>query len=233
MTESAPLLLVVEDELAMCKLLRASLASRGYQLMEAFTATDGLNKAASRIPDLVLLDLGLPDMDGLEVTRRLRQWANFPIIVISARGREEDKILALDAGADDYVTKPFGTGELAARIRVALKNASAKKPGAPAEPVLTVGALQLDLGRHTVLVSGREVHLTPTEFKLFATLMKHAGRVLTHRQLLTEVWGEAFQNNTQYLRVYMVQLRHKLEADPARPRHLTTVPAIGYRLKTH
>ena len=131
------------------------------------------------------------------------------------------------------MTKPFGTGELAARIRVALKNASAKKQGSAAEPILTVGELQVDLGRHTVSVSGREVYLTPTEFKLFATLMKHAGRVLTHRQLLTEVWGEAFENNTQYLRVYMVQLRHKLEADPARPRHLTTVPAIGYRLKTH
>jgi two-component system KDP operon response regulator KdpE len=226
------LLLVVEDEPAMCRFLGASLASRGYRLLEASSGNDALGKAASRGPDLVLLDLGLPDMDGLEVTRRLREWANFPIIVISARGREEDKVLALDAGADDYLTKPFGTGELAARIRVALKNAASKKLGATPERVITVGALQLDLERHAVFVSGREVHLTPTEFKLFATLMKHAGRVLTHRQLLAEVWGEAYAHNTQYLRVYMVQLRHKLEADPARPRHLTTVPAIGYRLRT-
>ncbi|MET0790604.1 MAG: winged helix-turn-helix domain-containing protein, partial [Polyangiaceae bacterium] len=170
--------------------------------------------------------------DGLEVTRRLRQWATFPIIVVSARGREEDKILALDAGANDYLTKPFGTGELAARIRSALKHSTAKSGGLVAEPILTVGALQLDLERRTVSVSGRDVYLTPTEFKLFATLMKHAGRVLTHRQLLEEVWGEAYAHNTQYLRVYMVQLRHKLEVDPARPRHLTTVPAIGYRLKS-
>ncbi|MEI9938283.1 MAG: winged helix-turn-helix domain-containing protein [Pseudomonadota bacterium] len=233
MTDPAPLLLIIEDEPAMCKFLGASLSSRGYRLLEAFTGTDGLGKAVSGSPDLVLLDLGLPDVDGLEVTRRLRQWAGFPIIVISARGREEDKVLALDGGADDYLTKPFGTGELAARIRVALKNAAAKKLGAAPEPVLTVGALQLDLDRHAVFVSGREVHLTPTEFKLFATLMKHAGRVLTHRQLLKEVWGDAYANDTQYLRVYMVQLRHKLEADPARPRHLTTVPAIGYRLKTY
>lgn len=231
MSETTPLVLLVEDEPSMCKLLRASLSSRGYRTLEAFTGADGIGKVASRSPDLVLLDLGLPDMDGLEVTRRLRQWANVPIIVISARGREEDKILALDAGANDYLTKPFGTGELAARIRVALKHSVAKNIGAIPEPILTVGALQLDLDRHVVSVSGREVHLTPTEFKLFATLMKHAGRVLTHRYLLEEVWGETYASNTQYLRVYMVQLRHKLEADPARPRHLTTVPAIGYRLK--
>jgi len=231
MNDAAPLLLLVEDEPSMCKLLKASLSSHGYRLVEAITGADGLGKAAARNPDLVLLDLGLPDMDGLEVTRRLRQRATVPIIVLSARGREEDKILALDAGANDYLTKPFGTGELAARIRVALKHSSAKNLDAGTEPVLTAGALQLDLDRHAVFVSGREVHLTPTEFKLFATLMKHAGRVLTHRQLLSEVWGDSYANNTQYLRVYMVQLRHKLEADPARPRHLTTVPAIGYRLK--
>jgi two-component system, OmpR family, KDP operon response regulator KdpE len=230
--DPSPLLLVVDDEPAMCRFLGASLSSRGYRLLEASTGNDALGKAATRSPDLVLLDLGLPDMDGLEVTRRLRQWALFPIIVISARGREEDKILALDAGADDYLTKPFGTGELAARIRVALKNAATNRAGTAPVPMITVGALQLDLERHAVFASGREVHLTPTEFKLFATLMKHAGRVLTHRQLLQEVWGEKYAHNTQYLRVYMVQLRHKLEADPARPRHLTTVPAIGYRLRT-
>lgn len=217
----------------MCRFLGASLSSRGYQLLEAVTGSDALSQAVTRVPDLVLLDLGLPDMDGLEVTRRLRQWAHFPIIVISARGREEDKILALDAGADDYLTKPFGTGELAARIRVSLKNAAANRAGAAPVPMISVGELRLDLDRHAVFASGREVHLTPTEFKLFAFLMKHAGRVLTHRQLLQEVWGDAYAHNTQYLRVYMVQLRHKLEVDPARPRHLTTVPAIGYRLRTY
>ena len=231
-TEAAPVLLLVEDEPQMCKLLRASLSSRGYQLLEATTGAEGLGAASAKNPDLILLDLGLPDMDGLEVTRRLRRWATAPIIVLSARGREADKILALDAGANDYLTKPFGVGELEARIRVALKHSLPKRFGS-AEPVLTVGELQLDLDRHSVFVAGREVHLTPTEFKLFATLMKHAGKVLTHRQLLEQVWGAPHTTNTQYLRVYMVQLRHKLEVDPARPRYLLTVPAIGYRLKAN
>ncbi len=214
----------------MCAFLRASLSSRGYQLIEAATGAEGLGAAAARNPDLILLDLGLPDMDGLELARRLREWATAPIIVLSARGRETDKILALDAGANDYLTKPFSTGELAARIRVALRYAQRSSPHATA-PLLIVGELRVDLAQHTAHVADREVHLTPTEFKLFATLMKHAGRVLTHRQLLDQVWGPEYANNTQYLRVYMVQLRHKLEADPTRPRYLLTVPAIGYKLK--
>ena len=231
MTQSAPLLLIIEDEPSICRWIKFSLEDRGYQLLEGFTAGDGLGKAASCNPDLILLDLGLPDMDGFDVVRRLREWATIPIIVISGRQGEDDKIKALDAGANDYMTKPFGMGELAARVRVALRNASEKKTASPPAPVLTVGGLQLDMGKHTVSVSGREVYLTPTEFKLFATLMKHAGRVVTHRHLLETVWGKEFANNTQYLRVYMVQLRHKLEANPARPRHLTTVPAIGYCLR--
>lgn len=226
-----PLLLVVEDDAQMRKFLRASLASHGYRLVEATTGNEGLNQAASYNPDLILLDLGLPDIDGLEVTKRLREWASAPIIVISARGQEDDKINALDAGADDYLTKPFGTGELLARIRVALRHA-ARAGQERTEPVLCVGDLRLDLDKRTVHVAGSEVHLTPIEYKLLTTLLKNAGKVLTHRQLLKEVWGPGHANNTQYLRVYMVQLRHKLEADAARPRYLVTEPGVGYRLKS-
>ena len=231
-TPAKPLLLLVEDEPSMCAFLRASFSSRGYRLIEAGTGAEGLSAAASRNPDLILLDLGLPDMDGLEVAQRLRDWATTPIIVLSARGMEEDKILALDAGANDYLTKPFSTGELAARIRVALKY-SQQSSQLSSAPILTAGDIRIDLAQHSTFVGDREVHLTPTEFKLCATLMKHAGRVLTHRQLLEQVWGPEYANNTQYLRVYMVQLRHKLEADPTRPRYLLTVPAVGYRMKAN
>jgi len=226
-----PLLLVVEDDTQMRKFLRASLSSHGYRLVEAVNGSEGLSQAASYNPDLILLDLGLPDMDGLLVTKRLREWASAPIIVISARGQEDDKINALDAGADDYLTKPFGTGELLARIRVALRH-SARSRQERSEPILTVGELSIDLDKRTVHVAGREVHLTPIEYKLLATLLKNAGKVLTHRQLLKEVWGPGYANNTQYLRVYMVQLRHKLEVDAARPRYLVTEPGVGYRLKS-
>jgi two-component system KDP operon response regulator KdpE len=221
--------LVIEDEAQMRRFLRASLTSNGYQLVEAETAEAGLAQAASRNPDVVLLDLGLPDQDGLVVTERLREWAKMPIIVISARGREEDKIKALDAGADDYLTKPFGIGELLARIRVALRN-SAKSELGTSELVL--GDLKVDLVRRQVFVSGQEQHLTPIEYKLLATLVKHAGRVITHRQLLREVWGPNSSEQTQYLRVYMGQLRHKLEQNPSRPRYLMTEPGVGYRLRT-
>jgi len=230
-TEAMPLLLVVEDDTQMRKFLRASLSSHGYRLVEAVNGSEGLTQAASYNPDLILLDLGLPDMDGLLVTKRLREWASAPIIVISARGQEDDKINALDAGADDYLTKPFGTGELLARIRVALRH-SARSRQERSEPILTVGELSIDLDKRTVHVAGREVHLTPIEYKLLATLLKNAGKVLTHRQLLKEVWGPGYANNTQYLRVYMVQLRHKLEVDAARPRYLVTEPGVGYRLKS-
>jgi two-component system KDP operon response regulator KdpE len=229
-TELMPLLLIVEDDAQMRKFLRASLASHGYRLVEAKDGKEGLNQAAAYNPDLVLLDLGLPDMDGLQVTQRLREWAAAPIIVISARGQEDDKINALDAGADDYLTKPFGTGELMARIRVALRHA-VRVGQERSEPVLTVGDLSIDLDKRTVQLAGAEVHLTPIEYKLLAVLLKNAGKVLTHRQLLKEVWGPGYANNTQYLRVYMVQLRHKLEADAARPKYLVTEPGVGYRLK--
>jgi two-component system KDP operon response regulator KdpE len=226
-----PLLLIVEDDVQMRKFLRASLSSHGYRLVQAVNGREGLSQAASYNPDLILLDLGLPDIDGLDVTKRLREWASAPIIVISARGQEDDKINALDSGADDYLTKPFGTGELLARIRVALRH-SARGRQERTEPVLTVGELSIDLDKRTVHVAGVEVHLTPIEYKLLAVLLKNAGKVLTHRQLLKDVWGPGYVNNTQYLRVYMVQLRHKLEADAARPRYLVTEPGIGYRLKS-
>ena len=229
MTEPGPLLLIIEDELPMRRFLQVSLTSHGYRLLEAETGQDGLRQAAERNPDLVLLDLGLSDLDGLVVTERLREWAKMPIIVLSARGREEDKIKALDAGADDYVTKPFGVGELLARIRVALRHAShATSPASE----FSVADLKVDFGKRQVLVAGNEVHLTPIEYKLLATLVKYAGKVLTHRQLLREVWGPHASDQTQYLRVYMAQLRHKLERDPSRPAYLLTEPGVGYRLKT-
>ena len=229
MTEPNPLILIIEDEAQMRRFLRASLTSNGYQVTEAETAEDGLSQAAARNPELILLDLGLPDQDGLVVTQRLREWAKTPIIVISARGREEDKIQALDAGADDYLTKPFGVGELLARIRVALRNAARGELGTSQ---FSVGELRVDLIRRQVSLSDTEVHLTPIEYKLLATLVKHAGRVITHRQLLREVWGPNSSEQTQYLRVYMGQLRHKLEQNPSRPRYLTTEPGVGYRLRT-
>ena len=213
----------------MRRFLRASLRSNGYQVVEAENGEEGIAQAASRDPELILLDLGLPDLDGLVVTERLRSWAKTPIIVISARGREEDKIKALDAGADDYLTKPFATGELLARIRVALRNAARTESGTPQ---FSVGNLKVDLARRQVLVGDKEVHLTPIEYKLLATLVKHAGRMITHQQLLHEVWGPGSSEQTQYLRVYMGQLRHKLEANPHRPQFLTTEPGVGYRLRT-
>jgi two-component system KDP operon response regulator KdpE len=223
-------ILVVEDEPQMQKFLRASLEAEGYRVLDAMTGKEGIELARTHNPDLVLLDLGLPDMDGLQVTTSLREWSAKPIIVISARGQEQDKIGALDAGADDYLTKPFGTGELLARIRVALRHSSrAAEPRA--EPVVTVGELKCDLDRRQVFVGDREVHLTPNEYKLLAYLMKNAGKVLTHRQLLKEVWGPAYASQTHYLRVYMLQLRHKLESDPARPRYLVTEPGVGYRFR--
>lgn len=223
--------LVVEDEPQMQKFLGLALANEGYRALEATTGAEGVALVRTHNPDLVLLDLGLPDTDGMEVTKAIRQISAKPIIVISARGQEEDKVKALDVGADDYLTKPFGTSELMARIRVALRHASRSKEESN-EPVLRVGELEVDLDRRRVAVAGREVHLTPNEYKLLGYLMKHAGKVLTHRQLLKEVWGAAYATQTHYLRVYMVQLRHKLEADPTRPRWLVTEPGVGYRLKT-
>jgi two-component system, OmpR family, KDP operon response regulator KdpE len=225
----APLILLIEDEPQMRRFLRAALGAE-YRLVEATNAREGLAQAASRNPDVILLDLGLPDRDGLEVVRELRAWSATPIIVLSARGREQDKVAALDLGADDYLTKPFGVEELLARIRVALRHA-ALPPGAPPEPVFQVGDVRVDLIRREVRRGDQEVRLTPTEYKLLTLLVRHAGKVLTHRQLLKEVWGTTYADQSHYVRVYMAQLRQKLEADPARPRLLVTEPGVGYRLR--
>jgi two-component system, OmpR family, KDP operon response regulator KdpE len=225
-----PLVLVVEDEAQVMRFLRATLGAHGYRLAEASSAQQALLQATTRSPDLILLDLGLPDLDGVEVTRRLREWSTTPIIVVSARGREGDKIQALDAGADDYLTKPFGAGELLARMRVALRNA-ARSGASPGETVFRTGDLAVDLAARRVSVGGREVHLTRTQYKLLTTLVKNAGKVVTHRQLLREVWGPGSVAQSHYLRVYMGQLRHKLEKDPARPRYLETETGVGYRLR--
>ncbi|HMU60479.1 MAG TPA: response regulator [Gemmatimonadales bacterium] len=222
-------MLIIEDELPMRRFLRAALASASYQLVEAATARDGLAEAAGRNPDLILLDLGLPDADGIEVTRQLREWNTRPIIVLSARGQERDKIDALDAGADDYLTKPFSVPELLARMRVALRHAAGRAPGTE-EPVFVTGDLSIDRARRVVTVRGAEVHLTPTEYRLLLALAQHAGRVLTHRQLLREVWGHGRVGQDHYLRVYMAQLRAKIEKDPARPEYLRTEPGVGYRM---
>jgi two-component system KDP operon response regulator KdpE len=225
-----PLILLVEDEPQLRRYLRVTLAPHGYRVLEAVNAQEGETLAASHQPDLILLDLGLPDLDGLELCRRLREWFTAPIIVVSARGMEGDKIQALDQGADDYLTKPFGTGELLARIRVALRHRTHGE-AAQETPVFALGNWQVDQARREVTVGGQPVHLTPNEYKLLTTLVKHAGKVLTHHQLLKEVWGGVQGAQPHYLRVYMAQLRHKLEADPTRPRHLLTEPGVGYRLK--
>ena len=231
MTRVPVRILVVEDEPRLKMLLGASLSGEGYRTLEAGSGAEALVLARSHNPDLVLLALEAPGAGGVGVTRELRKLSTKPIIVVSACAREEDKIHALDAGADDYLTKPFGTGELMARIRVALRHASRSTEGCT-DAVIQNGELEVDLDKRRVLSHGAEVHLTPNEYKLFAHLMKHAGKVLTHRQLLQEVWGAAYASQTHYLRVYMVQLRHKLEADPARPKYLHTEPGIGYRLET-
>jgi len=222
--------LVVEDEAGLLRFLRATLPAAGYRVIEAGTGQQALIEAATRTPDVILLDLGLPDMDGVEVARRIREWSATPIIVLSARGRERDKIEALDAGADDYVTKPFGVGELLARMRVAARNAARIAAGS-GEPVFVVGDLRVDLAARRVSLAGKEVHLTRTQFNLLAVLVKHAGKVVTHRQLLREVWGPG-STEAHYVRVYMGHLRHKLEADPAQPRYLITEIGVGYRLLT-
>jgi two-component system KDP operon response regulator KdpE len=231
MADNHPTVLVIEDEAQIRRFLRATLTANGYQLLEATTAQEGLVQAATRQPEIIILDLGLPDLDGLEVTRRLREWTTVPIIVLSARGQESDKVTALDAGADDYLTKPFSVGELLARLRVALRHA-ARTSQEPGEPTFAVGDLRVDLARRHVYIAEQQVHLTPIEYKLLTTLVRYAGRVVTHRQLLQEGWGPGHTEASHYLRVYMGQLRHKLEADPARPRYLVTEPGVGYRLKT-
>lgn len=225
------MLLVIEDEPEIRRFLRASLPAHGYRLHEATTGRDGLAEAKARNPDLILLDLGLPDLDGTEVIRQIREWSAMPIIVLSARDQEHVKVAALDLGADDYVTKPFGLSELLARLRTALRHARRPSEGTP-EPVFLIGDLSVDLERRLVRKKDQEIRLTATEYKLLTTLIKHAGKVLTHRQLLKEVWGPLHVEAAHYLRVYMRQLRNKLETNPAHPRHLVTEVGVGYRLRS-
>lgn len=227
MGDTGPRVLVVDDELAIRRFLRAALSAQAYQLFEAASAREGLEAAAAVRPDLIILDLGLPDLDGVEVTRRLREWSRVPILILSVRGQDQDKIAALDAGADDYLTKPFSMGELLARMRVALRHAAQPAD----EPVVTAGDLVVDVAHRRVTVGGREVQLTPVEYTLLKTLAAHVGRVMTHGQLLREVWGPGYTTDGNLLRVSISKLRHKIEPDPARPRYIVTEPGVGYRLR--
>ncbi len=230
MTEPRTLVLVVEDEPQMRRFIRATLTSHGYRLLEAGTAAEALTLATTHNPELVLLDLGLPDGDGIEITRRIREWSAMPIIVISARGREDDKVTTLDAGADDYLTKPFGVNELLARMRVALRHAQSST-STDSNQVMTFGDLKIDLTRREVLVGTNQVHLTPIEYKLLVFLAHHAGKVVTHQQILKEIWGPVYANQAHYVRVHMAELRKKIESNPARPKLLVTEPGVGYRLR--
>ncbi len=218
-------ILVIDDEHEIRRMLHVALSAHGYAVAEAASGSDGLSQALIFHPDLVVLDLGLPDLDGMEVIGHLREWTRVPVVILSVREHESDKIAALDAGADDYVTKPFSMGELLARIRVAIRRAATTED----EPVLTFPGLTIDLARRIVVLNKEEVRLTPTEYEILKYLALHAGRVVTHRQLLRAVWGPNYQEETHYLRVYVGQLRRKIEADPARPRYITTEPGVGYR----
>lgn len=230
MTTAGPTVLLIEDEPEIRRFLRATLSEQGFRLYEATTGQEGLSQAEARNPDIILLDLGLPDIEGTEVIRRLRVWTPAPIIILSARDQEAMKVAALDLGADDYVTKPFGVHELLARMRASLRQ-MARASVEQSEPVFTTGDLRIDLGRRQVFVADKEVHLTATEYKLLTVLMRYAGKVVTHRQLLKEVWGPLHVEEGHYLRVYMRQLRNKLEANPADPQYLLTELGVGYRLR--
>jgi len=220
-------ILVIDDEAAIRRFLHAALSSEEFSLHEAESGHGGLSAAASFRPDVILLDLGLPDMDGIDVVRRLREWSDVPVIILSVRERENDKVAALDAGADDYLTKPFGVGELLARIRAALRR-SLKHAD---EPVFRSDDLTVDLTMRRVFANGLDIQLTPTEYDLLRLLITHAGKVLTHSQILKQIWGVAYQEQSQVLRVTISNLRKKIERDPSRPRHITTEPGVGYRLR--
>lgn len=220
-------ILVVEDELRIRRFLRASLAAHDYHVIEAATGEVALVEVMATKPDVVILDLGLPDMEGGEIIRRIREWSNLPIIVLSVRAREQDKIAALDAGADDYLTKPFAVGELLAHVRVALRHLAEPE----SQPVFQCGELKVDLTRRLVTMSDRRVELTPTEYSLLKSLVQHAGQVLTYEQLSRDLRGQSFQNVSHYVRVFVGQLRHKIEPDPARPHYILTEPGVGYRLR--
>jgi two-component system, OmpR family, KDP operon response regulator KdpE len=229
MSASESLVLLIEDDPQVRRFLRTSLKAHGFAVLEAADGAAGLRDATQHLPEIVLLDLGLPDMDGIEVVQRLRTWSRVPLLILSARGEERRKVEALDAGADDYLTKPFGFAELLARMRAALRRA--RNPEGAEQSVLAHGPLRIDLARHRVELDGREVRLTPIEFRLLAVLARHAGRVVTHRQLLTEVWGPQSAAETQYLRVYLTHLRRKLEPDPVRGRIFHNEAGVGYRLE--
>lgn len=230
MNEPSPLVLVVEDDRQMRRFLRTTLTALDYRVLEAATVAEATATVTTHNPDVILMDLALPDGDGIELTGRIRAWSRVPIIVLSARGREEDKVAALDTGADDYLTKPFGVNELLARIRASIRRSAASTPGA-AVAVLEIGPLRIDQARREVTVDGRDVRLTPIEFRLLVLLAASAGRVLTHRQILKEVWGPPYVDETHYLRVFLATLRRKIEKDPARPRLLLTEPGVGYRMR--
>ncbi|MGA2368351.1 MAG: response regulator [Dehalococcoidia bacterium] len=227
MDENGPRVMVVDDEQAIRRFLRVALTSQGYQVFEASSGMEAMNTAANCRPDIIILDLGLPDIDGTDVTKLIRQVSKIPIIVLSVRGSENDKIAALDAGADDYLTKPFGVGELLARLRANLRRSTQPEP----ELVFVNGDLTVDLEKRLVTVSGREVQLTPTEYDLLKMLITHAGKVLTHNQLLREVWGTGYEQEFHILHVNVSNLRRKVEPDPTRPQFIITEPGVGYRLK--
>lgn len=224
--DSGARILVVDDEAEIRKLLKVALDAYGYAVIEAETGREGVRKAALENPDIMILDMGLPDIEGLEVIRTVREWSSMPVIILSVREHERDKVAALDSGANDYVVKPFVMGELMARLRVALRSLA---PGG-ADPVVTIGDLSVDLSRRITRVGGREVRLTPTEYELLKMLVTNAGRVVTQKQLLAHVWDNQSTEQVQYLRVYISQLRKKIESDPSNPRYLLTEPGVGYRL---
>jgi two-component system KDP operon response regulator KdpE len=226
MTENGVRVLVVDDEPAIQRFLRTALSAEGYSVFAASNGADALTQVIAHRPDLIILDLGLPDMDGSQVTRRVREWSSVPIIILSVRGQEADKIESLDAGADDYLTKPFSVGELLARMRVGLRRATPSSTGQP----FVSGELSVDLTRRTVTVAGREVRLTPTEYDILRVLVSHAGMVLTHHQILREVWGAGYEQEAHMLRVNISNLRRKIEVDPSRPRYVVSEPGVGYRL---
>lgn len=227
---NAPVIIVIEDDPPIRRFLRTGLSTQGFTVFEADTGKQGIIEAQVRKPDLVILDLGLPDMEGVEVIKTIRAWSAIPIIILSARSSEQHKIDALDAGADDYLTKPFGFGELLARIRVALRHAIRPMEHIQAD-IFATANLKVDLHNRVVTLDDEEVHLTPIQYRLLVVLVKQAGRVLTHQQILKEVWGPSYQENAHYLRIYMSQLRQKLELDPTQPKFLLTESGVGYRLK--
>ncbi|MBN1443987.1 MAG: response regulator [Planctomycetes bacterium] len=230
MDAARPLILIIEDEKPIRRFLAAALQSKAYRIAEAETGREGMSRASNEPPDLVILDLGLPDMDGLEVIDWLRDWFGGPVIILSARGQERDKVMALDRGADDYLTKPFGVGELLARVRVALRNRARRDSTSEEEPVFRTGELRVDLAGRRVFVGETPAHLTPIEYRLLVTLVRHAGKVLTHRFLLREVWGPNHSDDPRYIRVFVANLRRKIEPDPSRPRYIVTEQGVGYRL---